>query len=113
MFPGLGRIHVAPFSDEALYGELQGKAAFWLQPDFYGVDISCLHAAALRDYFSQATRGDDGVLRQGFAVWVHQASVPTCLHAAALGDYFSQATHRDWFLVFNEGIAQGARNLRY
>jgi len=54
MFPGLGRIHVAPFSDEALYGELQGKAAFWLQPDFYGVDISCLHAPALKDYFSQA-----------------------------------------------------------
>ena len=55
MFPGLGRIHVAPFSDEALYGELQGKAAFWLQPDFYGVDISCLHAPALKDYFSQAS----------------------------------------------------------
>jgi len=56
MFPGLGRIHVAPVSDEALYGELQGKAAFWLQPDFYGVDISCLHAPALKDYFSQASK---------------------------------------------------------
>ena len=60
MFPGLGRIHVAPFSDEALYSELQGKAAFWLQPDFYGVDISCLHAAALKDYFSQVSHAGSG-----------------------------------------------------
>lgn len=54
MFPGLGRIHVAPFSDEALFQELNAKAAFWLQPDFYGVDISVLHSAAVKDYFSQA-----------------------------------------------------------
>ena len=53
MFPGLGRIHVAPFSDEPLFQELTAKAAFWLQPNFYGVDISALHAAALKDYFSQ------------------------------------------------------------
>ncbi len=31
MFPGVGRIHVAAFSDEILYGELVSKAAFWLQ----------------------------------------------------------------------------------
>jgi type I protein arginine methyltransferase len=31
MFPQVGRIHVAAFSDEALYGELVSKAAFWLQ----------------------------------------------------------------------------------
>lgn len=31
MFPSLGRIHVAAFSDEALFAELVSKAAFWLQ----------------------------------------------------------------------------------
>lgn len=31
MFPQIGRIHVAAFSDEVLYGELVSKAAFWLQ----------------------------------------------------------------------------------
>ncbi len=31
MFPQVGRIHVAAFSDEVLYGELVSKAAFWLQ----------------------------------------------------------------------------------
>lgn len=31
MFPSVGRIHVAAFSDEILYGEMVSKAAFWLQ----------------------------------------------------------------------------------
>lgn len=31
MFPSVGRIHVAAFSDHILYGELVSKAAFWLQ----------------------------------------------------------------------------------
>ena len=61
MFPGLGRIHVAPFSDEALFQELNAKAAFWLQPDFYGVDISVLHSAAVKDYFSQVSSRTLGV----------------------------------------------------
>ena len=55
MFPGLGRIHCAPFSDEVLYQELHSKAAFWMQPDFYGIDITALHSAAVKEYFSQAS----------------------------------------------------------
>ena len=61
MFPGLGRIHVAPFSDEVLYQELHAKAAFWMQPDFYGIDISALHGAAVKEYFSQASAGAGAV----------------------------------------------------
>ena len=56
MFPGLGRIHCAPFSDEALYQELHSKAAFWMQTAFYGIDISPLHSAAVKEYFAQACR---------------------------------------------------------
>ena len=56
MFPGLGRIHCAPFSDEVLYQELHSKAAFWMQPDFYGIDITALHSAAVKEYFSQVGR---------------------------------------------------------
>ena len=52
MFPGLGRIHCAPFSDEVLYQELHSKAAFWMQPDFYGIDITALHSAAVKECFS-------------------------------------------------------------
>jgi hypothetical protein len=47
MFPSLGRIFVAAFSDAALHAELQGMAAFWLNPSFYGVNLTCLHADAM------------------------------------------------------------------
>ncbi|GLC53802.1 hypothetical protein PLESTB_000788800, partial [Pleodorina starrii] len=53
MFPQLGRIHVAAFSDEVLHSEVAAKAAFWMQPSFYGVDVTCLHAPAAEGYFGQ------------------------------------------------------------
>eukprot|EP00803_Ostreobium_quekettii_P005732 evm.model.scf_27.21 EVM.evm.TU.scf_27.21 scf_27:168542-174913(-) len=53
MFPRLGRIHVAAFSDEILYNELYGKASFWLQTNFYGTNVSGLHSEAVKQYFQQ------------------------------------------------------------
>jgi len=53
MFPGTGRVHIAAFSDEILYGEIAGKAAFWEQSAFYGVDLTSLRAPAAAGYFSQ------------------------------------------------------------
>eukprot|EP00803_Ostreobium_quekettii_P001554 evm.model.scf_55.2 EVM.evm.TU.scf_55.2 scf_55:14405-23250(-) len=53
MFPRLGRIHVAAFSDEVLYNELYAKASFWLQTNFYGTNLSGLHSDALKQYFQQ------------------------------------------------------------
>lgn len=53
MFPSLGRIYAAAFSDETLYAELVNKAAFWLQGNFYGVNVAGLHGDALSGYFSQ------------------------------------------------------------
>eukprot|EP00249_Psilotum_nudum_P014385 c24796_g2_i1 orf=667-1953(+) len=53
MFPCLGRIHLAPFSDEYLYIEIASKALFWQQQNYYGVDVTALHGAAFQGYFSQ------------------------------------------------------------
>ncbi|KAK1390473.1 putative histone-arginine methyltransferase 1.3 [Heracleum sosnowskyi] len=53
MFPTLGRIHMAPFSDEYLYIEIANKALFWQQQNYYGVDLTALHGTAYQGYFSQ------------------------------------------------------------
>eukprot|EP00955_Chlamydomonas_euryale_P050655 354622-Chlamydomonas_euryale.AAC.8 len=54
MFPQVGRIHVAAFSDHVLYNEVLAKSCFWMQPNFYGVDVSSLQPAAMESYFAQA-----------------------------------------------------------
>ncbi|KAI3690455.1 hypothetical protein L2E82_48481 [Cichorium intybus] len=53
MFPTVGRIHMAPFSDEYLYVEIANKALFWQQQNYYGVDLTALHGTAFQGYFSQ------------------------------------------------------------
>jgi hypothetical protein len=49
-------VYVAAFSDEALHSEVAAKAAFWLQDNFYGVDVRCLHKHASDAYFAQVRR---------------------------------------------------------
>ncbi|XP_074292341.1 putative histone-arginine methyltransferase 1.4 [Silene latifolia] len=53
MFPGVGRIHMAPFSDEHLFVEIASKALFWQQQNYFGVDLSSLHGSAFEGYFTQ------------------------------------------------------------
>ncbi|XP_043709741.1 probable histone-arginine methyltransferase 1.3 isoform X4 [Telopea speciosissima] len=53
MFPTIGRIHMAPFSDEYLYVEVANKALFWQQQNYYGVDLTPLYGSAFQGYFSQ------------------------------------------------------------
>jgi len=53
MFPTVGDLHVAPFSDEMLYMEQFTKANFWYQQSFHGVDLSSLRDAAVEEYFKQ------------------------------------------------------------
>ncbi|ESW10906.1 hypothetical protein PHAVU_009G248200 [Phaseolus vulgaris] len=53
MFPSVGRIHMAPFSDEYLFVEIANKALFWQQQNYYGVDLTPLHGTAFQGYFSQ------------------------------------------------------------
>jgi hypothetical protein len=54
MFPRLGRLHLCAFSDEALYGEVAQKSAFFDSSDFYGVDLTALRQPATSGYFGQA-----------------------------------------------------------
>lgn len=53
MFPSQGDLHIAPFSDAALYMEQLNKANFWYQDSFHGVDLSALRKAAVKEYFRQ------------------------------------------------------------
>ncbi|KAL3142539.1 hypothetical protein ABBQ38_002861 [Trebouxia sp. C0009 RCD-2024] len=53
MFPQVGTIHAAAFSDANLYAEVANKAFFWMQPSFYNIDITCLHKEAAAGYFTQ------------------------------------------------------------
>ncbi|KAJ9181921.1 hypothetical protein P3X46_005964 [Hevea brasiliensis] len=53
MFPTVGRMHMAPFSDEYLFIEIANKALFWQQQNYYGVDLTPLYGSAFQGYFSQ------------------------------------------------------------
>lgn len=57
MFPDRALLYAAPFSDDALYQEQYAKAAFWTQPNFFGVDLNPLRDDALTFYFSQPVVG--------------------------------------------------------
>jgi len=53
MFPSRGDLHIAPFTDEALYMEQVNKVNFWYQDFFHGVNLSSLRKAAMDEYFRQ------------------------------------------------------------
>ncbi|CAF3627482.1 unnamed protein product [Rotaria sordida] len=53
MYPTVGDLYVTPFTDESSYMEQIGKANFWYQQSFYGVDLTALRDAALEEYFQQ------------------------------------------------------------
>lgn len=53
MFPSRGDLHIAPFTDDALFMEQYNKANFWYQTCFHGVDLSALRTAAVKEYFRQ------------------------------------------------------------
>lgn len=53
MFPTRGDLHIAPFTDDALFMEQYNKANFWYQTCFHGVDLSALRTAAMKEYFRQ------------------------------------------------------------
>jgi histone-arginine methyltransferase CARM1 len=53
MYPTTGDLYVTPFTDEALYMEQVGKANFWYQQSFYGVDLTSLRDLALDEYLKQ------------------------------------------------------------
>ncbi|KAL1489172.1 hypothetical protein ABEB36_014110 [Hypothenemus hampei] len=53
MFPTRGDLHIAPFTDDALYMEQYSKANFWFQTCFHGVNLSAIQNCAVKEYFRQ------------------------------------------------------------
>jgi len=53
MFPSRGTIHVAPFYDDVLHSELAAKSHFWLQKNFYGINLSSLFEKANDNVYQQ------------------------------------------------------------
>lgn len=60
-------MHAAPFTDDALYHEQFTKAAFWTQPDFFGVDMNPLREDALTFYYQQPVVGPVRMARASLA----------------------------------------------
>lgn len=53
MYPSKSVLHFTLFSDEALYTEQIDKAKFWMNENFYDINLSELYDIALREKLSQ------------------------------------------------------------
>jgi type I protein arginine methyltransferase len=53
MFPNVGTICIAPFSDAMLHWEQSNKNGFWKTTDFYGLDLTAAVARCTREHFRQ------------------------------------------------------------
>ncbi|KRX49490.1 Histone-arginine methyltransferase CARM1 [Trichinella murrelli] len=53
MYPTIGDLHFAPFSDEILYAETCAKANFWAQDHFHGINLSALKTQGFLEFFRQ------------------------------------------------------------
>mmetsp|Transcript_39558 Transcript_39558/g.101136 ORF Transcript_39558/g.101136 Transcript_39558/m.101136 type:complete len:360 (+) Transcript_39558:375-1454(+) len=53
MFPAVGRIHLAAFSDAVLHAELANKGLFWTCDNFYGVNLTPVYEPAAGSFFNQ------------------------------------------------------------
>ncbi|KAG9286827.1 hypothetical protein G9A89_012377 [Geosiphon pyriformis] len=57
LFPSKGSIHLAPFTDAALWSETMGKVRFWEQNSFFGIDLSTLYNDAWDEMFGMPVVG--------------------------------------------------------
>lgn len=55
MFPAVGRIHLAAFSDAVLHAELANKGLFWTCDNFYGVNLTPVYEPAAGSFFNQVS----------------------------------------------------------
>jgi len=53
MFPNVGNLCIAPFSDATLHWEQQNKNSFWKNTSFYGIDLSVAVARCNQEQFRQ------------------------------------------------------------
>jgi len=57
IFPTIGTIQLAPFTDAILWNETMGKARFWDCENFYGIDLSPLAHDAKQEAFRMPVVG--------------------------------------------------------
>lgn len=57
MFPTIGTMMMAPFTDNSIYQEQMEKVQFWQQNDFYGLKLSSMAKSANKNHFSQPVVG--------------------------------------------------------
>jgi histone-arginine methyltransferase CARM1 len=57
MFPSIGTMYMAPFSDESIYREQMNKVAFWQQKNFYGLNLTCMASKSIENHFFQPIVG--------------------------------------------------------
>lgn len=57
VFPSAGTICLAPFEDKQLWNDTSNKAKWWLNSNFYGVDVSPFAALAFEENFSSPVVG--------------------------------------------------------
>lgn len=48
MFPTRANLYVMPFADQEIVDEQEYKAEFWQSKDYYGLDMTCLEAEAIK-----------------------------------------------------------------
>ena len=53
LFPNIGNLFIAPFSDATLYWERQLKDAFWRNTDFYGLDLNAAAPRCQKEHLHQ------------------------------------------------------------
>jgi len=53
MFPNVGHLCIAPFSDAVLHWEQQNKNGFWKNTNFYGLDLTAAVNRCTKEHFRQ------------------------------------------------------------
>jgi len=53
MFPNVGNLCIAPFSDAMLQWEQVNKNAFWKNTNFYGLDLTAAASRCTKEHFRQ------------------------------------------------------------
>eukprot|EP00421_Protoceratium_reticulatum_P042147 CAMPEP_0168456266 /NCGR_PEP_ID=MMETSP0228-20121227/51201_1 /TAXON_ID=133427 /ORGANISM="Protoceratium reticulatum, Strain CCCM 535 (=CCMP 1889)" /LENGTH=588 /DNA_ID=CAMNT_0008471185 /DNA_START=61 /DNA_END=1824 /DNA_ORIENTATION=- len=53
MFPNVGNLCIAPFSDAVLHWEQQNKNGFWKNSNFYGLDLTAAVHRCTKEHFRQ------------------------------------------------------------
>lgn len=53
MFPNVGNLCIAPFSDTTLHWEQQNKNGFWKNTSFYGLDLTAALKRCTKEHFCQ------------------------------------------------------------